>query len=486
VSDGPFRLLVEGGYGVEARAVIAAPGMVWRRLAVEGIEDLLGRGVYYGAGRSEAAQCGGEQVVVVGAGNSAGQAVMHLANAGARVTMLVRGDRLGKSMSAYLVERIAAHPLVEVRLRTEVAGVDEDGGHLSGATVRDGAGATGQLPARSLFLCLGGEPRTGWAAQSGVATDRAGYTLTGPDLLDRGRRPPGWPLARDPLALETSLPGVFVAGDARHGSTKRVAGAVGEGAMATALVHRRLDELPGSSPAGRRQGDGGPGRGARATHRRPLRAATRRVHGRPRRAGPPAAPRGRRRCRRRGQAAAQAERRRLGAEPGAAHRPAERELVAAGRSASGAVQEKLRATLHAVAGDPGAREALAAGRLVRDHEASGLGPLAEGAASPKGTGAVRRERESSAKADAALERRTRRLEERLGRARAHQRDLEEQRADAGRRSSEARREAARAAAALERAETAEERTRASAAEAAEAVAGLERELGQMVRHSTTK
>ena len=139
VSGDPFTLLVEGGYKVAADAVIAAPGMVWRRLAVEGIEGLLGRGVYYGAGRSEAAQCGGEQVVVVGAGNSAGQAVMHLANAGARVTMLVRGDRLGKSMSAYLVERIAAHPLVEVSLRTQVAAVDEKDGHLAGVTVRDAA-----------------------------------------------------------------------------------------------------------------------------------------------------------------------------------------------------------------------------------------------------------------------------------------------------------------------------------------------------------
>lgn len=250
VTDGGFTLFVEGGYKVEAPAVIAAPGMVWRRLDVEGVENLLGRGVYYGAGRSEAAQCGGEDVAVVGAGNSAGQAVMHLANAGARVSMVVRGDRLGKSMSAYLVERIAVHPLVEVRLRTRVEGVEEEGGHLAAVRVRDADASIERLPARSLFLCLGGEPQTGWAAEGGVATDRAGFILTGPDLLDRGRRPQGWPLERDPLALETSAPGLFVAGDARHGSTKRVAGAVGEGAMATALVHRRLDELAGLGPGG--------------------------------------------------------------------------------------------------------------------------------------------------------------------------------------------------------------------------------------------
>jgi thioredoxin reductase (NADPH) len=243
-----FKLHLEGGYDVEARVVVAAPGMVWRRLEADGVEDLLERGVYYGAGRSEAAQCGGDEVAVVGAGNSAGQAVMHLANAGARVTMLVRGDSLGRSMSAYLVERIAAQPAIDVRLRTVVEGVEADGDLLSAVTVRAAAGPTKRLPVSALFLCLGGVPRTGWAADAGVATDPAGFILTGPDLLDAGRRPEAWPLARDPLALETSAPGLFVAGDARHGSTKRVAGAVGEGAMAAALVHRRLDELSGLQP----------------------------------------------------------------------------------------------------------------------------------------------------------------------------------------------------------------------------------------------
>ena len=243
-----FKLQLEGGYDVEAKVVVAAPGMVWRRLDVDGVEDLLERGVYYGAGRSEAAQCGGDEVAVVGAGNSAGQAVIHLANAGARVTMLVRGDSLGRSMSAYLVERIAAHPAIDVRLRTVVEGVEAEGDLLSAVTVQSAGEAAERLPVTALFLCLGGVPRTGWAADAGVATDPAGFVLTGPDLLEAGRRPEGWPLARDPLALETSAPGLFVAGDARHGSTKRVAGAVGEGAMAAALVHRRLDELSGLQP----------------------------------------------------------------------------------------------------------------------------------------------------------------------------------------------------------------------------------------------
>src|ERR687896_2137617 len=129
-----FKLKLDGGYDVEAKVVVAAPGMVWRRLDIEGVEDLLERGVYYGAGRSEAAQCGGDEVAVVGAGNSAGQAVMHLANAGARVTMLVRGDSLARSMSAYLVERIAAHPAIDVRLRTVMEGVEADGDLLSAVT----------------------------------------------------------------------------------------------------------------------------------------------------------------------------------------------------------------------------------------------------------------------------------------------------------------------------------------------------------------
>jgi thioredoxin reductase (NADPH) len=239
---GSFSLQLAGGYEVEARALIAAPGMEWRRIDVDGVEALLERGVYYGAGRSEASQCGGDDVVVVGAGNSAGQAVMYLGDAGARVRMLVRGDSLGKSMSAYLVERIAAHPLIDVRLRTEVAAVGTRDGRLSGVTLSSGE----QMPARALFLCLGGLPRTGWAAGSGVRVDARGYILTGPDLLERGERPDGWPLARDPLALETSVPGLFAAGDVRHGSTKRVAAAAGDGAMAVALVHRRLAELAGA------------------------------------------------------------------------------------------------------------------------------------------------------------------------------------------------------------------------------------------------
>jgi thioredoxin reductase (NADPH) len=237
------RLIVDGGREVQADVIVAAPGMEWRRLEVDGVDELLGRGVYYGAGRSEAAQCGGQDVVVVGAGNSAGQAVMSLGNAGARVKMIVRGNDLRKSMSGYLVQRIEKHPLIDVLLRTQVVALHSSDGNLSGVRVQSAEGDEHELPAIALFLCIGGTPRTGWADERGVRTDKAGFILTGPDLLDHGERPEGWPLDRDPLPLETTLPGIFAAGDVRHGSTKRVAGAVGDGAMAVALAHLRLAEL---------------------------------------------------------------------------------------------------------------------------------------------------------------------------------------------------------------------------------------------------
>jgi thioredoxin reductase (NADPH) len=242
-SGGRPMLQLEGAHEVTADVVLAATGMEWRRLQVDGVEELLDRGVYYGAGRSEAARCGGDHVVVVGAGNSAGQAVMNLADAGAQVTMAVRGGSLGERMSAYLVERLARHPLIDVRLRTEVTALDDSADRLTAVTLTDAGGKTERLPARALFLCLGGVPHTEWADGVGVRVNEAGYLLTGPDLRLDGRRPDGWPLDRDPLTLETGIPGLFAAGDARSGSAKRVAAAVGEGGTAVALIHRRLEEL---------------------------------------------------------------------------------------------------------------------------------------------------------------------------------------------------------------------------------------------------
>src|SRR5215211_4023871 len=234
---------LSSGDEVTSDIVVVAPGMEWRRLELDGVEELLGHGVYYGAGRSEATQCSGEHVVVVGAGNSAGQAVMNLASAGARVTQVVRGDSLAKSMSAYLVAWIEAHDAIEVRLRSQITAVHEQAGRLGAVAIESADSRPETVPVSALFLCIGGVPRTGWAPSSGVQTDRNGFILTGPDLLDAGRRPDGWPLDRDPLALETSIPGVFAAGDVRHGSVKRIAGAVGEGSMAVAFAHHRMDEL---------------------------------------------------------------------------------------------------------------------------------------------------------------------------------------------------------------------------------------------------
>jgi thioredoxin reductase (NADPH) len=234
---------LSSGDEVTADIVLVSCGMEWRRLELDGVSELLDHGVYYGAGRSEAVQCAGENVMVVGAGNSAGQAVMNLASAGARVHMIVRGDTLSKSMSAYLVQRIEEHPSIDVRLRSQVAELHEAAGRLREVTVETADGERDTIPVTALFLCIGGIPRTQWAAGSGVRTDDAGFILTGPDLLENGHRPESWPLDRDPLALETSVPGLFAAGDVRHGSTKRVAGAVGEGAMAITLAYRRLEEL---------------------------------------------------------------------------------------------------------------------------------------------------------------------------------------------------------------------------------------------------
>jgi thioredoxin reductase (NADPH) len=241
--DGRPLLRIAGGHELTADVVLAATGMEWRRLAVDGVDELFERGVYYGAGRSEAARCSGDPVVVVGGGNSAGQAVLNLANAGAYVTAAVRGDSLGARMSAYLVERVERHPLIDVRLRTEVTALRESEGRLAGVTLTDAGGSSVQVPARALFLCIGGAPHTGWAAGVGVRLNAAGYVLTGPDLLAGARRPDGWTLDRDPFPLETSVPGLFAAGDARSGSAKRVAAAVGEGGSAVSLVHRRLEEL---------------------------------------------------------------------------------------------------------------------------------------------------------------------------------------------------------------------------------------------------
>ena len=241
--DELVELTLDDGSEITASVVLAATGMDWRRLDLADIDELLGHGVYYGAGRSEAAQCAGQSVVVVGAGNSAGQAVLNFANATARVTMLVRGDRLAKTMSAYLIRRIEQHPLIDVHLETQLTELHPNGEKIAAVTFADASGKADTRAVDAVFLCIGGSPHTDWCSREHVVTDSAGYILTGQDLLENDSLPDSWPLDRDPLPLETSRVGLFAAGDVRHGSTKRVAAAVGEGSMVAALVFTRLAEL---------------------------------------------------------------------------------------------------------------------------------------------------------------------------------------------------------------------------------------------------
>jgi thioredoxin reductase (NADPH) len=233
--------LADGGTMV-ARANVCATGVEWRHLNLPNEDKLLGRGLYYGAGASEAPLCGGEDVYVVGGGNSAGQAVMHLAKHAKSVTMLVRDKALAASMSQYLSDRILGAANVQVRYDVEVTGLD---GGQALERIRIGSRTTKEAnwaATPRLFVAIGGVPNTDWAADTAIVRDPGGYLVTGPDLLTNGKAPASWPLERAPYYLETAVPGSFAAGDVRHRSIKRVATAAGEGAMAIAFVHRYLEE----------------------------------------------------------------------------------------------------------------------------------------------------------------------------------------------------------------------------------------------------
>jgi thioredoxin reductase (NADPH) len=240
VRDATHVVRTVGGGQVEARAVVIATGVSWRRLEVPGLEALVGAGVFYGAAVAEARAMTGRDVYVVGAGNSAGQAALHLARYAASVTMVVRGRDLRASMSSYLVTEIGMCDSIRVHTATEV--IDGQGRcSLETLTLRDrGSGTTEVVPASALFVMIGAEARTGWL-EGCVERDAEGLILTGRDLHRTGERPADWPLERPPLLLETSVPGVFAAGDVRHRSIKRVASAVGEGATAIQLVHEYLE-----------------------------------------------------------------------------------------------------------------------------------------------------------------------------------------------------------------------------------------------------
>jgi thioredoxin reductase (NADPH) len=232
-----------GAPAIGARTIIVATGVTLRRLGVPSLEALHGAGVFYGAGASDAAAVEGAEVHIVGAGNSAGQAAVHLAGSAASVTLLARGNRLASSMSDYLVRELEETPNIRIRLATEV--VDGKGaGRLRALTLRDHArDVTEEVAADALFVMIGAYPHTEWLAET-LARDEQGYVLTGEDALTER-----WPLEQPPMPLETSLRGVFAAGDVRHGSIKRVASAVGTGSMAVQLTHMRLAELDSGSPA---------------------------------------------------------------------------------------------------------------------------------------------------------------------------------------------------------------------------------------------
>jgi len=235
---GPVRAVrLDDGAEIEARALVVATGVSYRRLEAPGIEDFTGRGVYYGATASEAVQCQGDDVCVVGAANSAGQAVLNLARFAKRVVLLARGPSLEHTMSSYLVTRIREAPNVEVRTSAAVAGARGDG-HLEAVTVTSAIDGPSEIATSWLFVFIGASPRTDWLGAQVVRDDK-GFVVTGHDLLADGAGG-SWPLARAPFALETSVPGVFAAGDVRLESMKRVASAVGEGAMSVYLVHRYL------------------------------------------------------------------------------------------------------------------------------------------------------------------------------------------------------------------------------------------------------
>jgi thioredoxin reductase (NADPH) len=231
----------DDGTSVLTHAVVLASGVSYRHLEAGGAADLVGRGVYYGAGAPQAQACAGKQVIIVGGANSAGQAAVFFSRQAAKVVMVVRGDSLERSMSSYLIEQIRGIDNIEVRLNTSVVRCDGKE-HLQCVTLVHNTDGTQQvIDAGQLFIFIGAAPLTDWLPP-GLVRDQAGFVVTGPDLVLDGQRPRGWDLDRDPYLLESSIPGVFAAGDVRASSVKRVASAVGEGALAVTLVHRYLAE----------------------------------------------------------------------------------------------------------------------------------------------------------------------------------------------------------------------------------------------------
>ena len=237
----PFAIQIDNEPEMHARAIVIATGAEYRRLPLENLAQFEGTGVYYGATFMEAQLCGGDEVIVIGGGNSAGQAAVFLAQTARHVHILVRGSGLRETMSRYLVRRIEENPAITLHTRTEVVGLEGDGQLEQVRWRNNETGAVETRAIRHIFTLMGARPNTGWLGQC-VALDSQGFIKTGPALTPEDLIQAKWPLQRAPHLLETSLPGVFAVGDVRGGNIKRVAAAVGEGSIAIAFVHQALHE----------------------------------------------------------------------------------------------------------------------------------------------------------------------------------------------------------------------------------------------------
>jgi thioredoxin reductase (NADPH) len=241
--EGPYRIVeLADGSRISCHVLLLAVGVQWRSLGVPGEDRLRGAGLYYGGGMTEALSCKGETVYVVGGANSAGQAAVNFSRYAEKVVMLVRRESLAATMSQYLIDQIKKTPNIEIWAETEVTEVHGDK-RLEEISVHcSRTGTVDRVSAGSLFIYIGALPRTDWLG-SQIQRDARGFILSGPDLIKEGKRPASWPLERDPALLETNVPGIFVVGDVRHGSVKRVASGVGEGAVAVQFIHQYLAKV---------------------------------------------------------------------------------------------------------------------------------------------------------------------------------------------------------------------------------------------------
>ncbi|MDB6123849.1 MAG: response regulator receiver protein [Pedosphaera sp.] len=242
IKDNYRIVTLSDGAEISCHALLIATGVQYRTLEVPGVEKLTGAGVYYGAANTEALSCKSQDVFVVGGANSAGQGAMYLSRFARKVTMLVRGSGLALTMSTYLIEQIAKTPNIDVQTCCRVAEAHGEKNLEAVTIVNDQTGETRKVEAAALFIFIGALPRTECISKL-LEVDDHGFILSGEDLTRDGRRPKGWTLDRAPYLLETSVPGIFVAGDVRHGSIKRVASAVGEGSIAIELIHRYLSNV---------------------------------------------------------------------------------------------------------------------------------------------------------------------------------------------------------------------------------------------------